>query len=81
MLDLQKVSVHYSSEEWALDEISFSLVGPTITGIIGPNGAGKSTLLKAILNIVPYTSQITINGVPTKKWLKKIAYVEQKKCN
>ncbi|MGJ8728847.1 metal ABC transporter ATP-binding protein [Listeria aquatica] len=78
MLDLQKVSVHYSSEEWALDEISFSLVGPTITGIIGPNGAGKSTLLKAILNIVPYTGQITINGVPTKKWLKKIAYVEQK---
>lgn len=78
MLEIQEVSVHYSSDEWALEEIDFSLEGPTITGIIGPNGAGKSTLLKAILNIVPYSGKIKVNGEPTKKWLKKIAYVEQK---
>ncbi|MFK5277447.1 metal ABC transporter ATP-binding protein, partial [Lactococcus lactis] len=45
---------------------------------IGPNGAGKSTLIKAILNIVPHSGEILINGEVSKKQLKKIAYVEQK---
>ncbi|MGV7524207.1 ATP-binding cassette domain-containing protein, partial [Mycobacterium kansasii] len=49
-----------------------------ITGIIGPNGAGKSTLIKAILNIVPHSGKISINGKVSKKELKNIAYVEQK---
>ncbi|RDX02587.1 metal ABC transporter ATP-binding protein [Listeria kieliensis] len=78
MLEIEKVSVRYSSDEWALEKIDCSLEEATITGIIGPNGAGKSTLLKAILNILPYSGKIRMKREPTKKWLKKIAYVEQK---
>lgn len=49
-----------------------------VYGLLGPNGAGKSTLIKAILNIVPHSGKILINGKVSKKELKNIAYVEQK---
>ena len=46
--------------------------------MIGPNGAGKSTLIKAILNIIPYSGKVLIEGKESKNFLKNIAYVEQK---
>ncbi|WP_239255297.1 metal ABC transporter ATP-binding protein [Listeria ilorinensis] len=78
MITCKNVQVIYQNNGTALDDICFSLKGPTITGVIGPNGAGKSTLLKAILAITPHTGEISINGQPAKKQLKQIAYVEQK---
>ncbi len=45
-------------------------------GLAGP-GAGKSTLLKAILGLI-HLAEIRIDGVPTRKALSRIAYVEQK---
>ncbi|WP_099222686.1 metal ABC transporter ATP-binding protein [Listeria costaricensis] len=78
MIICRNVHVAYQNHVMALEDINFSLQGPTITGIIGPNGAGKSTLLKAILKITPHTGEIFINGDATKKWLKRVAYVEQK---
>lgn len=78
LIKCQNVSVRYSQEVKALDQVSFRLEGPTITGIIGPNGAGKSTLLKAILNIIPSSGKSLIDGSPSISRLKNIAYVEQK---
>ena len=78
MIECQNVSVVYQNSVKALENISFKLEGPTITGIIGPNGAGKSTLLKAILTIIRSEGNITIDGEESRKKLKDIAYVEQK---
>lgn len=78
MITCENINVSYNNQAKALEDINFSLEGPTITGIIGPNGAGKSTLLKAILNIVPHNGNAVIDGQAATKRLSSIAYVEQK---
>ncbi|WP_056967391.1 metal ABC transporter ATP-binding protein [Liquorilactobacillus sucicola] len=78
MIECKNVSVVYNNEVEALHHIDLAIKGPTITGIIGPNGSGKSTLLKAILGMAQFNGEINIDGVTSKKFLKKIAYVAQK---
>ena len=77
MINTKNLNVFYN-ENKVLKVIQLEVIPGRITGIIGPNGAGKSTLIKAILNIVPHSGEILINGEVSKKQLKKIAYVEQK---
>ena len=77
MISTKDLDVFYN-ENKVLKDIQLEVIPGRITGIIGPNGAGKSTLIKAILNIVPHSGEILINGEVSKKQLKKIAYVEQK---
>ena len=77
MINTKHLDVFYN-EKKVLKDIQLEVKPGKITGIIGPNGAGKSTLIKAILNIVPHSGEILINGEVSKKQLKKIAYVEQK---
>lgn len=36
-------------ENFALDNVTFSLEQGTITGLVGRNGAGKTTILRSIL--------------------------------
>ena len=78
LITIKKVGVSYAMQPHVLQDCNLSIEGPTITGIIGPNGAGKSTLLKAILGLIPSSGEIRIDGVPTRKALSRIAYVEQK---
>ena len=40
----------------AVDDLSFSLPGGTITGFLGPNGAGKTTTLRMLLGLAAPTS-------------------------
>jgi iron/zinc/copper transport system ATP-binding protein len=77
MINTKNLNVFYN-ENKVLKDIQLEVKPGRITGIIGPNGAGKSTLIKAILNIVPHSGEILINGKVSKKELKNIAYVEQK---
>ncbi len=47
----------------ALEDVSFSVPGGSVTGLIGHNGAGKSTLLKVISGIYkPTSGQVTVHG-------------------
>ncbi|KZK07733.1 Manganese ABC transporter ATP-binding protein SitB [Lactococcus cremoris] len=77
MIKIEHLNVFYS-ENKALTDVQLKLESGGIIGMIGPNGAGKSTLIKAILNIIPYSGRILIEGKESKKFLKNIAYVEQK---
>ena len=78
MITIKNVGVSYAMQPHVLKDCNATIEGPTITGIIGPNGAGKSTLLKAILGLIQSSGEILIDGEPTKKYYRKIAYVEQK---
>ncbi len=40
----------------AVDDLTFSVGGGTVTGFLGPNGAGKSTTLRSLLGLVRPTS-------------------------
>lgn len=77
MIKIEHLNVFYS-ENKALTDVQLKLESGGIIGMIGPNGAGKSTLIKAILNIIPYSGRVLIEGKESKKFLKNIAYVEQK---
>ena len=77
MIEMKNLSVSYQGQ-LALEPISLTIKGPTITGIIGPNGAGKSTLIKGLLGIVESEGQTFLDRKPMKQELSKIAYVEQK---
>ena len=77
MIEMKNLSVSYQGQ-LALEPISLTIKGPTITGIIGPNGAGKSTLIKGMLGIVDSEGQTFLDRKPMKQELSKIAYVEQK---
>ena len=77
MIEMKNLSVSYQGQ-LALEPISLTIKGPTITGIIGPNGAGKSTLIKGMLGIVESEGQTFLDTKPMKLELSKIAYVEQK---
>lgn len=77
MIKIEHLNVFYS-ENKALTDVQLKLESGGIIGMIGPNGAGKSTLIKAILNIIPYSGKVLIEGKESKNFLKNIAYVKQK---
>lgn len=51
-----------------LDNLNFELAPSGRLIIIGPNGAGKTVLLKALLNLLPYSGEITL-GSRCQNWL------------
>ncbi|QQE78980.1 ABC transporter ATP-binding protein [Alicyclobacillus sp. SO9] len=60
---LQVSNLRKQYDDFALQDVSFSLERGYIMGFIGPNGAGKTTTIKAILNVLQADSgQIRIFG-------------------
>jgi zinc transport system ATP-binding protein len=55
-----------------IENISFDLAANETLSILGPNGSGKTVLLKALLNLLPYSGEITWSPQV------RIGYVPQK---
>jgi ABC-type bacteriocin/lantibiotic exporter with double-glycine peptidase domain len=47
-------------------DVSLTLKGSGIYQFSGPNGSGKSTLLRALVGLMPYSGNITIDGSEVK---------------
>ena len=55
-----------------LDDVSFEVSKGEVFGIVGESGCGKSTLSKAILNLINFTGEITIDGISVRDKKKDI---------
>lgn len=64
MLEIRELTKKYNkSQDYALEDISFSIVKGEMVGLIGKNGAGKTTLIKAISKFIkPTSGNIFLNG-------------------
>jgi len=66
MINVQHVTKTYydnTSALHALNDVSFTILDESITGIIGMSGAGKSTILRALAGlVVPDSGVIEIDG-------------------
>ena len=73
VLNVEDVFKRYKSQgDYAVKNVSFSLLEGEIVGILGPNGAGKSTLIKMILGVIcPTKGQILVFGNNPLRFEKK----------
>lgn len=61
----------YQSDEWVLQDISFSLGAGERVAVVGHTGAGKTTLVNLILRFHdPQRGQVLVDGVPTDRWVQ-----------
>ena len=67
ILSVQNLNVFYGGIH-ALKDISFEVSEGEIVSLIGANGAGKTTSLRAVSGIVPFTGNISFQGVDLKKY-------------
>ena len=47
----------------AVDDVSFELKSGAITAIVGESGSGKTTVARALLRLVPFEGEVTVDGV------------------
>jgi cell division transport system ATP-binding protein len=63
MIEFQTVSKQYSTDAYALREVSVNINKGELVYLAGPSGAGKSTLLKMIAAIErPTSGRVMVNG-------------------
>ena len=65
VFEFKNVSFKYpNSDQYALDNVSFTLGNYDKTAIVGKNGAGKSTIIKLIARFYkPEKGEILVNGI------------------
>ncbi|MFM1745561.1 MAG: hypothetical protein RLZZ630_1498 [Bacteroidota bacterium] len=64
---VESVSKRYG-DQWALNNVSFSIARGEVVGFLGPNGAGKSTMMKIISCYLPQTSgRVEVDGFDVRE--------------
>lgn len=78
MFGCKNISKSYK-KDFALNDITFSLLQGECLGVVGDNGSGKSTLMSILAGMkTPEDGMVLYNYVEvTKKERKKISYVPQ----
>jgi ABC-type branched-subunit amino acid transport system ATPase component len=61
ILEVHDLSVQFGGVR-ALDAVTMSVTGGSLTGLIGPNGAGKTTLIDAVCGGVPARGAVLLEG-------------------
>lgn len=64
MLEVANLSKKYNnSDQYAVQDVTFTVGEGEIFGFLGPNGAGKSTTIKCMTGILPYKNgSISLDG-------------------
>ncbi|MEA1049066.1 ABC transporter ATP-binding protein [Lamprobacter modestohalophilus] len=65
-----------------LENLDLEIMAGELFGLIGPNGAGKSTLVKAIMQLLPYSGTVSLDGQPlaqlsARARAQRLAYLSQ----
>ncbi len=81
VLELRGVTKRFK-EKTVLDQLDFSVLRGSVTGLLGKNGAGKTTLLKCALGLqTPQAGTITVFGEDSRQLSgaakARLAYVPQ----
>ncbi len=76
MINFSEVNCSYEQGNTVLEAVSLTVSEGEKIGLIGANGAGKSTLMKALLGLLPFSGNISVEGIPVDK--KNIAAVRKK---
>jgi len=75
MLAVNALSAGY--ERPVIQQLSFEVATDEILAVIGPSGVGKSTLLKALLQLIPSSGSVMLNGNPISAKTHTLALVPQ----
>ena len=60
LLEIQRLAIHRNREA-LVDDATLRVGRGALHVIVGPNGAGKTTLIAAVLGLIPFDGQITLN--------------------
>ncbi|MBR0385528.1 MAG: ABC transporter ATP-binding protein [Erysipelotrichaceae bacterium] len=66
MIEIKNLKKKYGGTV-ALDGIDLNIGQGEIIGLFGENGAGKTTLIKSILNLIPFSGEILLDGKPVSR--------------
>jgi len=63
-----------------MEPVSFKVGPGQCAGLTGPSGSGKTRLLRAVVDLIPHTGEISLNGVyartmPAHAWRKKVGFL------